>query len=102
MKNEPYVPDAPLKCDPVLRTERGWLDDLANDEHICFSLDGERYFLFPLGYHKYGFCTWKEASEGGGYPTHVFHSEDEVLDAKLFNGRSIRERLGEILVYDQA
>ena len=102
MKSEPYVPDTPLKCDPVLQTERGWLYDLSNDEHICFSLDGERYFLFPLGDRKYGFNTWRALSENGGYPSHTFDTFDEVLDAKLFNGRSIRERLDEILVYDQA
>ena len=34
--------------------------------------------------------------------THTFDTFDEVLDANLFNGRSIRERLDEILVYDRA
>ena len=94
--------ETPLRCDPVLRTIDGWMHDLTHDGHICFSLDGNRYFIFPNGPHEYGFCTWKEAFEGEGYPTHVFHSEDEVLGAKLFDGRSIRERLDEILVYDQA
>ena len=34
-----------LKCDPVMRTESGWKYDLVNEGHVCFSLDGERYFI---------------------------------------------------------
>lgn len=102
MENKLSVPDTPLKCDPVLRTERGWRDDLSSGEHICFSLDGERYFLFPLDDRKYGFNTWQGLLETGGYPSHVFNTSDDVLNAKLFKGKSILERLGEILVFDQA
>ena len=45
---------------------------------------------------------WRVLSENGGHPTYTFDTFDEVLDAKLFNWRSIRERIDEILVYDQA
>lgn len=102
MKNKLNVPDTPLKCDPVLRTECGWRDDLSSGEHVCFSLDDERYFLFPLGDQKYGFNTWHGLLETNGYPSHVFNTIDDVLNAKLFKGRSILERLDEILVFDQA
>ena len=90
-----------LKCDPVMRTEEGWKYDLANEGHICFSLDGERYFVYSIGLHTYVLNTLRRNRQNAEGNV-VFHSEEELLDAKLFGGRSIRERLGEILVYDQA
>jgi hypothetical protein len=90
-----------LKCDPVMRTEAGWKYDLVNEGHVCFSLDDERYFIYACGPHRYVFNTWRNNRLNAGGDV-VFESEDAVLDAKLFNGRSIRERLDEILVFDQA
>ena len=89
------------KCDPVMRTESGWKYDLVNEGHVCFSLDGERYFIYACAPHKYVLNTWRNNRLNAGGDI-VLDSEDAVLDAKLFNGKSIRERLGEILVYDQA
>lgn len=90
-----------LKCDPIMRTEEGWKYDLVNEGHICFSLDGERYFVYSNGRHKYVLNTLRRNQQNAGGDI-AFNSEDELLDARLFGGRSIRERLGEILVFDQA
>ncbi|MBR4612833.1 MAG: hypothetical protein IKO40_08965 [Kiritimatiellae bacterium] len=89
-----------LKCDPVMRTVEGWKYDLINEGHVCFSLDGERYFIYTNAPHTYVLNTLlgNRFNLGGDM---VFHSEDELLDAKIFQGRSIRERLDEVLVCDQ-
>lgn len=90
-----------LKCDPFMRTVEGWKHDLVKEGHVCFSLDGERYFIYTNAPHTYVLNTLlaNQRNLGGDK---VFHSEDELLDAKIFRGRSIRERLDEILVCDQA
>lgn len=36
-----------------------------------------------------------------GNPRFVFESEDELMNAKLFGGRSIIDRIDEILTYEE-
>ena len=81
------------------QTEDGWVDLLESYGHVWFSLDGVLYFVFPEGPHKYGFCRW-EGPEGPNVPEREFNSEEEFLNAKLFGGRSILERLDDVLCYD--
>ena len=92
--------ELPPFVDPVLQTYEGFKEDLVQQGHVRFVIDGARYFIFPEGPHKYGLCFWSDMSTGG-FPRWEFESEDEVLNAKLFNGRSIAERLTEILVFDE-
>lgn len=86
--------------DPVMRTESGWKEDLAAQGHVPFVLDNTEYFVFPLGEHKYGLNTWREM-KNGGFPKWKFDSEEDLLNAKIFNGHSIRERLKEIKVFEE-
>ena len=82
-----------------LQTKEGWLELLEDYGHIWFAMDGVRWFIFPEGPHKYGLCAW-EGPDAPNFPQWEFESEGELLNAKLFNGRSILERLGEVLCYD--
>ena len=92
--------DRPLFVDPVLQTYEGFKEDLVQQGHVRFVLDGTKYFIFPEGPHKYGVCYWSDMSTGG-FPRWEFESEDELLNARLFNDRSIAERLDEILAFDE-
>ena len=94
MKIQPWV-------DPVLQTNSGFNDELVQQGHVRFVLDGTKYFIFPEGPHKYGLCYWSDMSSGG-FPRWEFESEEELMNAKLFNGHSIAQRLGEILTYDES
>ncbi len=91
--------DNNLFRDESLKTESDWKYVLETFGHIWFSLDGIRWFVFPEGPHKYGFCRW-EGPEGRNVPEQEFNSEEEFLNAKLFGGRSILDRLDEVLCYD--
>lgn len=85
--------------DEVLRTVDGWVYVLKSYGHIWFSLDGVRYFVFPIGPHAYGLCL-AEDEESGNHPRWRFASEQEFLNAPLFNGRSITDRLAEVMAYE--
>lgn len=82
-----------------LETERGWRWLMEDFGHIWFALDETYYFLFPEGKHRYGLCLYADR-ETGNFPRQVFHSEDEFLNAKLFNGKSVLERLGDFWSYE--
>ena len=82
-----------------LKTERGWRWLMDDYGHIWFHIDGTYYFLFPEGAHKYGLCYYED-KETGNFPRWTFNSEDEFLHAKLFNGKSVLERLGEFMSYE--
>jgi len=86
--------------DPAMNTERVWRETLMLDGHIPFVLDGIEYFIVPIGKHAYGLNTWEEYKSNGGWEKWSFKSEDELLNAKLFNGRSILERLDDILLHE--
>lgn len=94
MKNTPD-----LFRDPSLQTEEDWRYVLETFGHSWFSLDGEYWFVFPAGPHKYGLCHWV-GPDGQNFPEFEFDSEDAFLTAKLFGGKSILERLGDVLCYD--
>lgn len=66
--------------------------------HVWFALDGIRWFIFPEGPMN-TVCRW-EGPEGLNVPEREFNSEEEFLNAKLFRGRSILERLEEAMCYD--
>ena len=83
-----------------MTTESVWRQSLVEDGHIPFVLDGIEYFIMPLGPHAYGLNTWEEYKANGGWEKWSFKSEDALLNAKLFNGRSILERLDEILLHE--
>lgn len=83
---------------PDCQTEENWRVLLEKYGHIWFVLDGQRYFVFSKGHHKYGLCLGEDAKTGN-IARWVFNSEDEFLNARVFAGRSILERLDEVLVY---
>lgn len=81
------------------QTETGWIDLLESYGHVWFALDGVRWFVFPEGPHKYGLCRWR-GQDAPNFPEYEFESEAAFLNAKLFGGRSILERLDEVMCYD--
>lgn len=85
--------------DEMLTTIAGWNYVLKSYGHAGFSLDGMRYFVFPMGPHAYGMCL-AEDMETGNHPRWQFSSEQEFLSAPLFNGRSIGDRLDEVMAYE--
>ncbi|MBQ7251999.1 MAG: hypothetical protein IJS32_05290 [Kiritimatiellae bacterium] len=85
--------------DESLSTGEGWKYVLETFGHVWFVLDGQRYFVFPEGPHRYGLCLGED-ERTGNFPRWEFDSEEAFLNAKLFGGRCILERLGEVLVYD--
>ena len=87
--------------DPELATEDGWRQVLSEDGHVPFVLDGVEYFIFPIGEHSYGMDLWSEAGKKTK-PRWQFSSEDEVLSRRLFAGKSIAERLDDILAFEGA
>ena len=94
MENEPE-----LFKPSRLQTKEGWLELLEEFGHVWFALDGVRWFVFPEGPHKYGLCRW-EGPDAPNFPQWEFESEDAFLNAKLFDGRSILERLGDVLCFE--
>lgn len=94
MENEPE-----LFKPSRLQTKEGWLELLEEFGHVWFALDGVRWFVFPEGPHKYGLCRW-EGPDAPNFPQWEFESEDDFLNAKLFDGRSILERLGDVLCFE--
>ena len=94
MENEPE-----LFKPSRLQTKEGWLELLEEFGHVWFALDGVRWFVFLEGPHKYGLCRW-EGPDAPNIPQWEFESEDAFLNAKLFDGRSILERLGDVLCFE--
>lgn len=94
MENEPE-----LFKPSRLQTKEVWLELLEEFGHVWFALDGVRWFVFPEGPHKYGLCRW-EGPDAPNFPQWEFESEDAFLNAKLFDGRSILERLGDVLCFE--
>lgn len=82
-----------------LQSEQGWRWLLEDSGHIWFHIDGTYYFLFPEGSHKYGLCLYEDKATGN-FPRWEFNSETEFLNAKLFDGESVLERLGEFMSYE--
>lgn len=82
-----------------LRTYAEWFSFLEDYGHVWFNIDGEYYFLFPEGPHKYGLCLGEDEKSGNS-PRWVFDSEDEFLSAPMFDGKTIIERSGDILSWD--
>lgn len=82
-----------------LQSKESWLELLETFGHIWFTLDGIFYFVFPEGPHKYGMCL-REDEATGNFPRWEFESEDEFLNAKLFNGKCILERLDDVMCYE--
>lgn len=91
-------PDIQPRRASDLQTEEDWRVLLEEFGHIWFVLDGQRYFVFPEGPHRYGLCLGED-EKTGNFPRWVFESEDAFLSAKLFGGRCILERLDEVMVY---
>ena len=87
--------------DPELTSEDGWRQVLVEDGHVPFVLDGIEYFIYPLGEHRYGMDLWHEAGKNV-QPRWTFDSEDDVLSRRLFAGKSIVERLNDILAFEGA
>lgn len=88
-----------LYVDESLSTERGWKSVLASYGHVGFSLAGRCYFVFPTGPHAYGMCYYED-SESGNHPRWSFSSEEELLAAQIFDGKSLKDCLAEILYFD--
>ena len=84
---------------PMMNREDVWRQALVEEGHIAFVLDDIEYFIVPLGPHAYGLNTWAEYKANKGYSKWEFSSEDELLKAKLFDGKSILERLGDVLLH---
>ena len=82
-----------------LETEHGWRWLMEDFGHIWFHIVDTYYFLFPEGAHRYGLCYYAD-NETGNFPRWQFKSETEFLNAKLFNGKSVLERLGEFMSYE--
>ena len=82
-----------------LETEHGWRCLMEDYGHIWFHIDSRYYFLFPEGTHRYGLCFYEDEATGN-FPRWQFKSETEFLNAKLFNGKSVLERLGEFMSYE--
>ncbi len=82
-----------------LCTEKDWRWHLEDSGHIWFWLDGRYYFVFPEGEHKFGLCYYED-SETGNFPRWTFDSESALLNEKIFNGKSILERLDDVMSYE--
>ena len=82
-----------------LDTYAQWYSLMEEYGHICFYLDGQYYFLFPEGPHKYGLCLGEDEATGN-FPRWEFGSEDEFLHAPMFGGKCILDRLDEVLSRD--
>ena len=82
-----------------LETEHGWRWLMEDFVHIWFHIDDTYYFLFPEGAHRYGLSYYSD-NETGNFPRWQFKSETEFLNAKIFSGKSVLERLGEFMSYE--
>ena len=91
--------DNDLFRDESLKTDADWKYVLETFGHVWFALDGIRWFVFPEGPHKYGLCRWR-GPDAPNFPERKFDSEEAFLNAKLFDGRSILERLDEVMCYE--
>lgn len=45
---------------------------------------------------RYGLNLWAEAKTNGGFPRWTFNSEEEVQGARVFAGKSLRERIKDV------
>lgn len=88
----------PSKCQ-TLTTREGWIWLMEDYGHVWFYLDGKYYFLFPEGPHKYGLC-YGEDEVTGNFPRWEFNSEIEFLEAPLFSGKCMLERLDDVLDWE--
>lgn len=88
-----------LYKDEALSTERGWRSVLVSYGHVGFVLGGKYYFVFPLGPHEYGMCYYEDA-ETGNNPRWRFPSEDALLSTQMFEGKSLKESLSEVMHFD--
>ena len=82
-----------------LHTYRQWYSLMEEYGHIWFYVDGTYYFLFPEGPHKYGLCLGED-ERNGNMPRWEFNSEDEFINAPLFDGKNVLERSKDILSWD--
>lgn len=82
-----------------LNTYAEWFSLMEEYGHICFYIDGQYYFLFPEGPHKYGLCLGED-EKSGNRPRWEFNSEDEFLNAPMFGGKSILDRLDDVWAWD--
>lgn len=82
-----------------LRSYAEWLLFLAEYGHVWFYLDGQYYFLFPEGPHKYGLCLGEDEATGN-FPRWEFNSEEEFLTAAMFGGKTIVDRSGDLMSWD--
>ncbi len=82
-----------------LRTYREWFSFLRDCGHVWFSIDGEYYFIFPQGPHRYGLCLGED-EKNGNQPRWEFESEEEFLNAPMFGGRTIVERSCDMMSWD--
>jgi len=87
--------------DEALCTCDGFREELVYQGHVRFALDGIRYFAFPQGAHSYGVCLWSDMTTGG-HARWSFDSEDALMQAKLFGGKSLTERISEIETYSES
>lgn len=85
--------------DEALSTVEGWTYVLKSYGHVWFAIDGVRYFVFPMGPHAYGLCLAEDEATGNR-PRWQFKSEYEFLNAPMYDGRSIKDRLADILSYE--
>ena len=84
----------PVFKDEWLTTKQGWLDFLEDwGWHAYFSVDGEYYKLEPGGYHRYWVSPFdEEGMDRDVWPIH-FESPDAVLNARIFDGFSLLEKI---------
>ena len=77
------------------KTREGWdwmLDEIG---HVWFAVDGRYYSISPEGNGRFGLC-YGEDEQTGNFPRWVFSTKEELLNAKVLNGRSILEWLPSI------
>ena len=82
-----------------LNTYYQWFTLMEDFGHIWFHVDGTYYFLFPLGPHKYGLCLGEDESAGNP-PRWVFNSEDEFLKSPMFAGKTILDRVDDVMSWE--
>ena len=82
-----------------LNTYRQWFTLMEDYGHIWFYVDGNYYFLFPEGPHKYGLCLGEDEATGN-FLRWEFNSEDEFIKARIFGGKNVLERADDILSWD--
>ena len=77
------------------KTREGWdwmLDEIG---HVWFAVGGRYYAISPDGNGKFGLCYGVD-ERTGNFPRWTFYTKEELLNAKVLDGKCILDWLPDI------